>query len=59
VTYGGDYPGTQFDFGGAQGTEFATTPLCGGPFGADSTISSGDALMGREGDNHRRREWRE
>jgi hypothetical protein len=38
VTYGGDYPGTKFDYGGAQGSEFATTPQCGGPFGADSTF---------------------
>lgn len=35
LTYGGDYPGTQSDYG--QGSQFATTPLCGGPFGADST----------------------
>ena len=38
MTYGGDYPGTKFDYGGPQGSEFATTPLCGGPFGADSTF---------------------
>lgn len=35
-TYGADYPGTQFDYG--QGSQFATTPQCGGPFGADSTF---------------------
>jgi hypothetical protein len=34
-TYGGDYPGTQFDYG--QSAQFATTPLCGGPFGPDTT----------------------
>lgn len=34
-TYGGDYPGTQFDYG--QSGQFATSPQCGGPFGADST----------------------
>jgi hypothetical protein len=38
VTYGGDYSGTKFDYGGPQGTQFATMPLCGGPFGADSTF---------------------
>jgi hypothetical protein len=38
VTYGGNYPGTKFDYGGAQGSEFATTPQCGGAFGADSTF---------------------
>ena len=38
VTYGGDYPGTKFDYGGSQGSEFPTTPLCGGPFGANSTF---------------------
>jgi hypothetical protein len=36
VTYGADYPGTQFDYG--QAAQFATTPLCGGPFGPDSTF---------------------
>ena len=35
ITFGADYPGTKFDYG--QGFQFATTPLCGGPFGADST----------------------
>jgi hypothetical protein len=35
-TYGADYPGTAFDYG--QGAQFATTPLCGGPFGPDSTF---------------------
>jgi hypothetical protein len=35
-TYGADYQGTQFDYG--QSTQFATTPLCGGPFGPDSTF---------------------
>lgn len=35
VTFGADYPGTKFDYG--QGFQFATAPLCGGPFGADST----------------------
>jgi len=35
-TYGADYPGTKFDYG--QATQFATTPLCGGPFGPDSTF---------------------
>ena len=35
ITYGADYPGTRSDYG--QGSQFATTPLCGGPFGADST----------------------
>jgi len=35
-TYGADYPGTQFNYG--QATQFATTPLCGGPFGPDSTF---------------------
>ncbi len=35
-TYGADYPGTKFDYG--QGSQFATTPLCGGPFGPDSTF---------------------
>jgi hypothetical protein len=34
-TYGGDYPGTQFDYG--QASQFATTRQCGGPFGPDST----------------------
>jgi hypothetical protein len=34
-TYGGDYPGTKFDYG--QAAQFATTPQCGGPFGPDST----------------------
>jgi hypothetical protein len=35
-TYGADYPGTAFDYG--RGAQFATTPLCGGPFGPDSTF---------------------
>lgn len=35
-TYGGDYPGTSFDYG--QGAQFATTMQCGGPFGPDSTF---------------------
>src|SRR5215472_541130 len=35
-TYGADYPGTKFDYG--QGFQFTTTPLCGGPFGQDSTF---------------------
>lgn len=35
-TYGADYPGTTFDYG--KGSQFPTTPLCGGPFGADSTF---------------------
>jgi hypothetical protein len=30
------YPGTKFDYG--QGFQFATTPLCGGPFGPDATF---------------------
>ncbi len=34
-TYGGDYPGTAHDYG--QGSQFATTMQCGGPFGPDST----------------------
>jgi hypothetical protein len=34
-TYGADYSGTTSDYG--QGSQFATTPQCGGPFGADST----------------------
>jgi hypothetical protein len=34
-TYGGDYPGTKYDYG--QGGQFATTMQCGGPFGPDST----------------------
>ncbi len=35
ITYGADYPGTQFDYG--QAAQFATTQQCGGPFGADTT----------------------
>jgi hypothetical protein len=35
ITFGADYPGTKFDYG--QGSQYATTPLCGGPFGPDST----------------------
>jgi hypothetical protein len=35
ITFGADYPGTKFDYG--QGFQYATTPLCGGPFGPDST----------------------
>jgi hypothetical protein len=34
-TYGGDYRGTQFDYG--QSAKFATEPLCGGGFGPDTT----------------------
>ncbi len=34
--YGVDYPDTIKDFG--QADQFAQTPLCGGPFGADSTF---------------------
>jgi hypothetical protein len=37
LTYGGDYSGTQRKFDYGQGSQFAATPLCGGPFGADST----------------------
>ncbi|HXB48425.1 MAG TPA: hypothetical protein VNW50_11745 [Streptosporangiaceae bacterium] len=37
ITFGADYPGTTHDYGGSQGAQFATTPLCGGPFGPDST----------------------
>jgi hypothetical protein len=36
LTYGANYPGTRFDYG--QAHQFATTPLCGGPFGPDSTF---------------------
>jgi hypothetical protein len=35
LTYGANYRGTRFDYGKAS--QFATTTLCGGPFGADST----------------------
>jgi len=35
-TFGADYPGTKFDYN--QAAQFATTPLCGGPFGPDSTF---------------------
>jgi hypothetical protein len=35
LTYGANYPGTRFDYGKAD--QFATTPLCGGPFGPNST----------------------
>ncbi|HET9895463.1 MAG TPA: hypothetical protein VFQ44_11085 [Streptosporangiaceae bacterium] len=35
ITYGADYPGTQFDYG--QAAQFSTTQQCGGPFGADTT----------------------
>ena len=35
-TFGANYPGTKFDYG--QGSQFTTTPQCGGPFGADSTF---------------------
>ena len=38
ITFGTDYPGTTHDYGGPQGAQFATTPLCGGPFGPDSTF---------------------
>jgi hypothetical protein len=34
-TYGATYPGTQFEYG--QSSQFAATPLCGGPFGPDTT----------------------
>jgi hypothetical protein len=34
--YGIDYPDTVKDFG--QGAQFQQTPLCGGPFGPDSTF---------------------
>jgi hypothetical protein len=34
--YGIDYPDTLKDFG--QGAQFQQTPLCGGPFGPDSTF---------------------
>ncbi len=34
-TYGANYPGTLFNYGDAA--QFATTPLCGGPFGPDTT----------------------
>ena len=36
ITFGADYPGTKFDYGKAS--QYATTPLCGGPFGPDSTF---------------------
>jgi hypothetical protein len=35
ITFGADYPGTKFDYG--QGSQYPTAPLCGGPFGPDST----------------------
>ena len=35
-TFGADYRGTKFDYGHAA--QFATTPLCGGPFGPGSTF---------------------
>jgi hypothetical protein len=35
ILFGADYPGTKSDYG--QGFQFATAPLCGGPFGPDST----------------------
>jgi hypothetical protein len=35
AAYGANYPGTRFDYGKAN--QFATTPLCGGPFGPNST----------------------
>jgi hypothetical protein len=35
ITYGADYPGTLLRYG--QANQFATTPQCGGPFGAGST----------------------
>ena len=34
-TYGIDYTGTKFDYG--QGSQFATTTQCGGPFGPSTT----------------------
>jgi hypothetical protein len=36
VTFGAGYPGTKFSYG--QGFQYATTPLCGGPFGPNSTF---------------------
>ena len=36
ITFGADYPGTKFAYG--QGSQYATTPQCGGPFGPDSTF---------------------
>jgi hypothetical protein len=36
LTYGGDYPGTKFDYG--KGFQFPRTMKCGGPFGPDSTF---------------------
>ena len=36
--YGVDYPDNLKDFG--QGSQFQQTPLCGGPFGADTTFCS-------------------
>jgi len=33
--FGGDYPGTRFDYG--QADQFQQAALCGGPFGPDST----------------------
>ena len=38
ITYGADYPGTKFAYG--QGSQFATTPLCGGPFGVDAATAT-------------------
>jgi hypothetical protein len=35
ITYGGDYPGTRFDYG--QASQFAPSTDCGGQFGADTT----------------------
>jgi hypothetical protein len=35
-TFGADYPGTKFNYG--QSSQFTTQPLCGGPFGPDSTF---------------------
>jgi hypothetical protein len=35
-TFGASDPGTRFAYGAA--TQFAATPLCGGPFGPNSTF---------------------
>ena len=36
ITYSADYPGTKFDY--QKGSQFATAPLCSGPFGPDTTF---------------------
>jgi hypothetical protein len=36
ITYGADYPGTKFDY--QKGSQFATVPVCSGPFGPDTTF---------------------